>query len=712
MRLKRIEVSGFRGFASKQEFNLSSDAIIVVGANGFGKTSLLDAVQWGLCGRLGRLGKGDDKVLSLYSNTGQARVSLTLQNVEDEISITRVFDGENQDVWATIDGRELKGASAKARIFERLWPEAGMAKDGEESLSLALTRSVYLQQDRLRSFLEGADNQERFNVISELVGAGRLTELQTQLEKESRSWSTQTNKLNKEQSPLSDRVDNLKSQLNKLLEASKLGEQLSESIWSHWWATAKEFDISISEVPSPVSTEAGSLLDRTIRELQALRDQNKRRHTFAEQTKDLVNTPPAKPRNSIQELKKQLDTAIKASAQAKLSLKAAQEKAAEIRKSQIAAKEETEQKRALAQLALQLLDDKCPVCRQDYDSEKTRERLQGILDEEVAISSGYTDEPINIEEFAEKEKQAVQSEARAKKLLDETTGINKSFLMWEKECDDRLTELRVKDLKDVNRQIEELLGACNDRGELLKELVTEGEQLSLNLARESANARIKSTEADLKNAQNALAMHRLFVSKREVTSATVKLLIEQLREARSKVVVDKLTEIEPLLQRIFARIDPHPTFRAVRLATEFSYGKGRLDAEIHDSLEEKFSKSPEIIFSSSQLNALAVSIFLSFNLALPNLPLQVAMLDDPIQSLDDINLLGLVDLLRRAKDRRQILVSTHDARFGQLIARKLRPASSSHTTTVIELRGWKPTGPDVIQYPIEADVIPLRLAAV
>lgn len=96
MKLKHLELSGFRGFSSKQEIDLSSDAIIVVGSNGLGKTSLLDAVQWGLCGKLGRLGSSDDSILSLYSNTGQARVALTLVNDGNEFTITRIFDGESQ----------------------------------------------------------------------------------------------------------------------------------------------------------------------------------------------------------------------------------------------------------------------------------------------------------------------------------------------------------------------------------------------------------------------------------------------------------------------------------------------------------------------------------------------------------------------------------------------------------------------------------------
>lgn len=109
------------------------------------------------------------------------------------------------------------------------------------------------------------------------------------------------------------------------------------------------------------------------------------------------------------------------------------------------------------------------------------------------------------------------------------------------------------------------------------------------------------------------------------------------------------------------------------------------------------------------MNALAVSIFLTLNLALPKLPVETVLLDDPIQSLDDINLLGVIDLLRRTKDRRQLIVSTHDERFGRLLARKLRPAHAAMRTSVIELSSWTRSGPQVRQYPVEVEPVQLRL---
>ena len=130
-----------------------------------------------------------------------------------------------------------------------------------------------------------------------------------------------------------------------------------------------------------------------------------------------------------------------------------------------------------------------------------------------------------------------------------------------------------------------------------------------------------------------------------------------------------------------------------------------------DPIEDKKSELPAAILSSSQVNALAVSVFLALNIGIPKPPLPIAILDDPLQSLDDINLLGLVDLFRRTKDRRQFLVSTHDAHFGGLLSRKLRPGNETGRTVVIELGAWSRGGPTVATRDVKCDPVPLRLSS-
>ncbi len=78
MRILGLEVSGFRGFAAPQTFDLDADAIVVVGANGNGKTSLFDAILWGIAGQVPRLGTADQSLVSRFTETGEARVTVRL----------------------------------------------------------------------------------------------------------------------------------------------------------------------------------------------------------------------------------------------------------------------------------------------------------------------------------------------------------------------------------------------------------------------------------------------------------------------------------------------------------------------------------------------------------------------------------------------------------------------------------------------------------
>ena len=56
MRVKSMTIDGFRAFTEETLFDLEGNAVVVVGANGQGKTSFFDALLWVLTGRIPRLG--------------------------------------------------------------------------------------------------------------------------------------------------------------------------------------------------------------------------------------------------------------------------------------------------------------------------------------------------------------------------------------------------------------------------------------------------------------------------------------------------------------------------------------------------------------------------------------------------------------------------------------------------------------------------------
>ena len=397
---------------------------------------------------------------------------------------------------------------------------------------------------------------------------------------------------------------------------------------------------------------------------------------------------------------------------AREALEEAQVRAAEQRRLQVELRETRAELRALAELSLRHLDGPCPVCGQEHDQADTRRRLEEIVSNAPELGDANALDAAQVAELA----------ASVEGL--ERTHSNAAAAVRSAEARDRERERghaeRVRRLEELGLHV-----AADDSGAVVQQAIDEanastaelathrsdGETLALQLAQASERARAGELQQQVEILRAEVAALEQLVNSREQTGELAGTVLEGLRDAASDVVAAQLDQIDPLLQRIYATADPHPSFRAVRLLTKVARGRGRLNAAVFDPHADLSSDSPETVLSSSQLNALAVSVFLALNLGVPTLPMQAVMLDDPLQSLDDVNLLGLIDLLRRTKDQRQLLVSTHDVRFGRLLTRKLRPVIEGHRTCVIALSAWGPEGPTVRQDEALRDPERLRIAA-
>jgi len=86
--------------------------------------------------------------------------------------------------------------------------------------------------------------------------------------------------------------------------------------------------------------------------------------------------------------------------------------------------------------------------------------------------------------------------------------------------------------------------------------------------------------------------------------------------------------------------------------------------------------SPILFFSAAQTNILSLSVFLANALHAKDdnkKNIDVILIDDPIQSMDSINILSTIDLLRSIclNFDKQIIISTHDENFFGLLQRKI-----------------------------------------
>ncbi|MCA0992752.1 AAA family ATPase [Guptibacillus hwajinpoensis] len=141
---------------------------------------------------------------------------------------------------------------------------------------------------------------------------------------------------------------------------------------------------------------------------------------------------------------------------------------------------------------------------------------------------------------------------------------------------------------------------------------------------------------------------------------------------KQRRIVKERLEKHPIISWVYETINPHPFHKKLHITntergTNFT-GETQLDDKIELYLDQ--------MFSAAQLNILALSIFLGLGLTQRYSNLQQLFLDDPIQSMDDVNILALIDVIRAIMDSRysdnHMIISTHNEDFAQLIAIKMR----------------------------------------
>ena len=715
MKVKSLEISGFRAFSKNHSFDLDADIVLVVGVNGQGKTSFFDAILWAVTGAIPRL-RGLESVVSRYSSSGEARVAVSI--VDDEgkaIEVTRQSDGLQSDglrdeLLVKVNGDDYRDQQGQVQLIQNLWPEGLRSNDQSMALQSALQYGVYLQQDVLTGFLTAETDEQRFNVFSQFVGAGATTEFQLALEGSRRAWSRATNVLANRLQEKEQRTEQLESQLREL-EGDDLPYNVNEEEWATWWTRVRAFGVTRFDTPTPDSPESQGAVDTAMAELRTIRLSYERRR---ENLLDLETALLALPSvdldpNELELTATRLEQTLAA---ARESLAEAEAATSKFLRVQTEARSEHQERVLLSDLALRHLEEQCPVCLQSYDKDSTRKRLEMIRDTaEPSLSL-----PSDLPDLSNLERHVRELERDASNA---STALQQAWRQFELRKDEQervrlaLEELDIDVSSDGNISVV-IRSALEENVRQLEELSStrlQGESIALSLSRAGQLARKREIERAAVEAKNDSEETRREVAARRATGDLASKMIDGIRQASSELVEDELRKLEGLLQRIYSTADPHPVFRVVRFLSQMRRGHGRMMAQIEDPVYGIKSSTPDLLLSSSQMNVLAVSIFLTLNLGSRNLPLNTAILDDPLQSLDDINLLGLIDLLRRIRDRRQLMVSTHDRQFAALLERKLRPVSESQRTVRVDLSGWSREGVVANQADIARDPVPIRIAA-
>ena len=333
---------------------------------------------------------------------------------------------------------------------------------------------MYLQQDVVRQFIEADDEQARFEVIGELVGVGRVTELQRQLETSRNAWSRATNRLEDALKPLRNQIAALEERLRRLGGSDAPG-------FDHGAYTSWVDEVRRAIAPATLAGESDAIeTDSALSALQVVQRRNDRRLASLQRLRSHLAEPtPAAV--DADALRARVHASEAIVAEASRQLQSAQEAAAAALRQQAETRDAVQSLRALARLALRHLAERCPVCDQEYDEQATRTRLESLL--------GEQDDTTPEEASTGTQSAAAQLEmARQRLAADEAalrTGERAQAVRdaWDSALASLASEAGLTPSEDLAARADESIADLQQANGRLQGLGRTGEQLALQLAR-------------------------------------------------------------------------------------------------------------------------------------------------------------------------------------------------------------------------------------
>ncbi|MDE0268962.1 MAG: AAA family ATPase [Acidimicrobiaceae bacterium] len=690
-RFLTLEITRFRGVRDSMLFDLDGSVVLLHGPNGTGKTSFFDALQWLFLGSIERLSavrrrKNTEHIVNVYKSQKKARVVADVLLNGKRITLSRTGNYKNTTF-------EISGA-APAKLYGREakeWLALTLLPHHPEALDKIFMVSGLLEQDEVRSVLQ-ASAKDRYDQISILLGLRDLQRFEDEAREAANKAAKYTKQARDEFKEAEESVE-IASVLVKKSEQEVAQLKPIEAYTEELSRLIKETPPHIQvELPTVPDTAEAFIFAQNCRQLsRSLKDGWSTLNEVQAELDGLDARPSDEQTDEAVQVLEEHTTVVE-------KLEADLGNAQELLRS---AERDSQRVARLAAAAIPLLGECCPVCEQSIDPERVEARLH-------EISTGTAEliqhrEAVN--EAAAQVKLAQERRNESKVHLDV---VQQAHRIW-KELQQRKSQLKTQ-LSDICRETSEPVrfDALIPDEVVPDEVVRSLPSIIKWLNRFASSLEVyhhavvglqrlgdlERSRSELTEKKRNLEHIRKALGEAEAHEKDHKSLLAATTEARIKVTERLFETIEPLVADIYSRLDPHPTFTDIRFQHERYYRRGESHAMVSDAAAE-VEADPLVVFSSSQANAAALSCFLAMGLGASGRPLPFVMLDDPLQAMDDINVLGFADLCRFLRTRKQLIVSTHDRRFADLLRRKLAPRDAEDRTVVHEFIGWHRQGPTV-----------------
>ena len=231
MRLKELEIQGFKSFPDKTKITIGEGITGVVGPNGSGKSNISDSIRWVLgetsSKQLRGSGKMEDVIFGGTQSRGAmgfASVALTIDNSDhgldmdaDEVTIGRRYYRSGESEYS------INGQNVRLKDVYELLLDTGIGRDGY----------AIVGQGRIAEIV-GAKSAERREIFEEASGIAKYRYRKNEAERRLEAAEGNLERLRDILGELEKRVGPLKRDSEKaqqFLELSERRKSLEVTLW-------------------------------------------------------------------------------------------------------------------------------------------------------------------------------------------------------------------------------------------------------------------------------------------------------------------------------------------------------------------------------------------------------------------------------------------------------------------------------------------------
>lgn len=685
--IEGVQVEGFKGFASSTYIDFQGRHVFLLGENGNGKSSIVEAVRWGLFGSAYR----PNEIVKNQHYTGECCVTVKLTRDGTTWNLSRTLNlGTNR----TSDPI-LTDQHGKRHPIRKIMPQLDSVDAGEGTHIIFAPQSAPLrrQPEDLGPF-----ERTVFNYLGLTRPRALLSSVNTFLEEQKEAVHALDGEMDDVRGNIDDQIAQQEATRNNLLTAAPWGDELTPSRSSSEQkvrtfiqdispAASGEDSRSLS-LDSLIESAAEALGERRVENEEALQSQANDLARYREHLEELkgIRSQISMLESTMSDIRSELDDLYGG-----LTLDALRRQLYEAR---FAATTESLREK-LAQDALDFLSRHhstnvvCPICRSQCERESLVVVLNGIVGQSnSAINDEVSSLQGRVNEAEDLEQQLRQENEQLKHLH---TDLEAAMSLVSEEDKNRLSSAV---------DIDELIGVCTEKELLVKSQIHDHEswhasaRAKLNrLEDESRFHHIQRQLADLQmqraDLERAIDEYRGFVA----FGDSVKTIRDEVASQLSEQLSRDLPRVSETLSKAFSALTKHPWYDRLVLVES---DNAKLEIRVASSKDPAEREDPTGVLNGQAESALDLVPYFAFSQA-DGTPTEVylVMLDDPTRALDTQHIVILLDELRDLGRNVQLIVASQETeRFREMLPNVF--ASDSYV--IIEPTGWSPDRGPELQY--------------